>query len=86
MGENNNVDRKAGQQITPADGLQPPLISGVEAVEKAIFQKLAGNKIKYLRVEKLPKLDFFYRLVRQYKAINIKWNERRIEKRVKGTE
>jgi len=29
MGENNNVDRKAGQQTTPADGLQPPLTPGV---------------------------------------------------------
>jgi len=28
--DNNNVHRKAGQQVTSADGLQPPLISVVE--------------------------------------------------------
>jgi hypothetical protein len=37
---------------TPADGLQPPLISGVEFVEKVIFHKFAVNKIKYLRIGK----------------------------------
>jgi hypothetical protein len=33
------------KQITPADGLQPPLISVVEAVGKVIFYKFAINKI-----------------------------------------
>jgi len=34
MGENNNVDLKVGQQITPADGLQPPLTSGGYVLEE----------------------------------------------------
>jgi hypothetical protein len=37
---------------TPADGLQPPLISVVEAVEKVIFRKSGINRIKYLRAGK----------------------------------
>jgi hypothetical protein len=37
----------------------------VESVGKVIFRKFAINKIKYLRVGKLPKSGFFYRLVRR---------------------
>jgi hypothetical protein len=40
--------RMISTQVTPADGLQPPLTYIVEAVEKVIFRKFAINKIKDL--------------------------------------